>query len=179
MSHPTRPTSSRRTAIAIALAASIALPLATILDDAGCERVPPAHTPEAALEQFVAAAAKSDETAARRCLTAESVELMEKIERTARDIHATNVPRHVLAAFLARFRDEDPEIRGHDIHGARATLRVRYRSGHDARLELAREDGVWKLDLAPDLKPSLTLLDAAKERLAALARGDIIHDDDD
>ncbi|MBK7977705.1 MAG: hypothetical protein IPK07_32115 [Deltaproteobacteria bacterium] len=56
---------------------------------------------------------------------------------------------------------------------------IRYQSGHPGRLTFRLEDGTWRLDLTQDLEPSLALLNGAKARLDALARGEIIQGDDD
>lgn len=116
---------------------------------------------------------------ARRFLTSRTLELMGSIESTARAIHATNVPEHVLASFLENFARQAPALIGAEPSGNHATLAIRYRSGHAARLDFRKEDGAWKLDLTKDLEPSLALLEGARGRLEALARGEIIRGDDD
>lgn len=151
----------------------------TFLAGSGCHHPAPPSTPESALAAFVSAARDRNESAARRLVTRRSLELMRELESTAREIHASNVPENVLASFLTRFRDEDPDLRGTELHGDTAVVSIRYRSGHAARLSFVREDGAWKLDLARDLEPSLALLQAAKGRLDALARGELVPTDDD
>ncbi|MFN7951221.1 MAG: hypothetical protein U0610_05815 [bacterium] len=103
---------------------------------ASCHREPPAATPEAALGGLLAAAADRDEMHARRFLTSRTLELMGSIESTARAIHATNVPEHVLASFLENFARQAPALIGAEPSGNHATLAIRYRSGHAARPRL-------------------------------------------
>lgn len=153
--------------------------LACTMLAAACHRAPPAATPDAALSALIAAGVDHDESAARRYLTARTVELMTSIETTARSIHATNVPEHVLASFLENFARQAPALTGVEPHGDAATVAIRYRSGHAARLDFRREDGAWKLDLTKDLESSLALLEGARGRLEALSRGEIIQGDDD
>lgn len=144
-----------------------------------CHRPPPAETPEAAFWGLRHAAAKVDERAARRFVTARSLELMREIQTAAVSIQATNVPDDVLDSFLQNFGRQAPELTGSEPNGDEAILLIRYQSGHAGRLTFRREDGTWKLDLTQDLEPSLALLNGAKARLDALARGEILRGDDD
>lgn len=144
-----------------------------------CHRPPPAETPEAAFWGLRHAAAKVDERAARRFVTARTLELMREIQTAAVSIHATNVPDNVLDAFLQNFGRQAPELTGSELHGDEAIVLIRYQSGHPGRLTFRLEDGTWRLDLTQDLEPSLALLNGAKARLDALARGEIIQGDDD
>ncbi len=156
--------------------ALVALLLAIVVS---CHHARPAATPEAALGGLLDAATDQDETKAALFLTPRTVELFAQIERAAREIHATNVPEHVLRAFLANLAREAPDLTGSKIDGDHATLSVYYRSGHPARLSFVRDVEGWKLDLTHDLEPSLALLQGAHARLDALARGEVVKSDDD
>lgn len=158
----------RATALVFALALTTA-----------CHHPPPAETPEAAFWGLRHAAAKVDERAARRFVTTRTLELMREIQTAATGIHASNVPANVLDAFLRNFGQQAPELTGSEPKGDEATLSIRYQSGHSGRLTFRREEGTWRLDLTKDLEPSLALLNGAKARLDALARGEIIRGDDD
>lgn len=144
-----------------------------------CHHPPAADTPEAAFRGLRQAAAKVDERAAHRYVTARTLELMQEIEASARGIQASNVPDRVLASFLENFGRQAPELTGSEPKGDEATVLIRYQSGHAGRLTFRLEDGTWKLDLTKDLEASLALLQGAKARLDALARGEIIRGDDD
>ena len=147
---------------------------------AACHHPPPAETPEAAFWGLRHAAAKVDERAARRFVTTHTLELMRDIQTAAAGIHASNVPANVLDAFLQNFGRQAPELTGSEPKGGDETvLVIRYQSGHPGRLTFRREEGTWRLDLTQDLEPSLALLNGAKARLDALARGEIIQGDAD